>query len=331
MPNPLLTIAIPTYKRAKFLNICLDSITKQIDANDERIELLVSNNCSPDNTTEIVQKYITQGFKINYIINNENIGADANIAQCFKEANGQFVVAFGDDDTFKENAINFILEVIEKNYTCGFLYINNRNLHKIKNEEIKLIELLQNKNEVIKRIALDITFISGNFVNKNYINFNNILIDKSTNLNQVHIYLDAIIHSNESIIINKQFINIEDSAADANYNVFNVFCININKVFNKYKSLILNYKQISIFINNTLLIEMFSQQIILRKQHTQFKIKEPYFNYKILLYYKTYFLCWFLIFPIIVLPKPLAKWYIRKREIIIHIYCILKKQKNIYV
>ena len=331
MPKPLLTIAIPTYKRAKFLNLCLDSITKQIDANDVRIELLVSNNFSPDNTTEIVQKYITQGFKINYIINNENIGPDANIAQCFKEANGQFVVAFGDDDTFKEKAINFILEVLEKNYTCGFLYINNRNLHKIKHEKFKLIELMQNKNKVLKRIALDITFISGNIVNKNYINFTNILIDKNTNLNQVHIYLDAILHSNECIIINKKCINIGDSATDANYNVFNVFCINFNKIFNKYKSLILNYKQINIFINNTLLIEMFSQQIIFRKDNNKFKIKEPNFNFNILLYYKSYFLCWFLIFPLIILATPIAKWYNRKREVIVHIYCILTMQKNIFI
>ena len=49
----ILTIAIPTYNHAEFLGRALDSILNQMS---DEIEVLVSNNASPDSTDEIVMK-----------------------------------------------------------------------------------------------------------------------------------------------------------------------------------------------------------------------------------------------------------------------------------
>ena len=56
---PLLSICIPTYNRAEILDKSLESITKQdIFQKTDEVEIIVSDNCSQDNTHNIVHKYI---------------------------------------------------------------------------------------------------------------------------------------------------------------------------------------------------------------------------------------------------------------------------------
>ena len=56
MNKPLLSICIPTYNRAHYLKECLGSIVAQFDDRDVRdnVEVVVSDNASPDNTRELV-------------------------------------------------------------------------------------------------------------------------------------------------------------------------------------------------------------------------------------------------------------------------------------
>lgn len=70
---PLLSICIPTWNRAKFLEQSLGRFTEQIkDINPEELELYVSDNCSDDNTSDVAKHYIDAGLPIAY-----------NIKKCF--------------------------------------------------------------------------------------------------------------------------------------------------------------------------------------------------------------------------------------------------------
>ena len=81
--NPLLSISIPTWNRAKFLAISLESFLDQMKGiNPEKVELFVSDNCSDDNTAEVVKSYIDKGLPITYNKNEENIGASRNFLRC---------------------------------------------------------------------------------------------------------------------------------------------------------------------------------------------------------------------------------------------------------
>lgn len=101
----LLSIAIPTYNRANYLDRCLDSITRQIVEIDYQVELLVVDNASTDHTFEIVEKYIKRGFQIKYSKGETNKGIDYNILQCYHLSKGKYVVAFGDDDILYDGVL----------------------------------------------------------------------------------------------------------------------------------------------------------------------------------------------------------------------------------
>jgi abequosyltransferase len=112
MSRPVLTISIPTYKRAPYLSILLAQLLKELDKLDRRdqVEVLVSDNCSPDDTGEVVQHMMGCGLPVRYILNSENIGSDHNIAQCFNEARGRYVLIMGDDDVLVDGMLAALVE-----------------------------------------------------------------------------------------------------------------------------------------------------------------------------------------------------------------------------
>lgn len=103
---PLLTIAIPTYNRAAYLRQNLAQLRAELrQVEPERVEILVSDNCSPDSTPAVVQDAVESGFAIRYVRNPENLGWGRNFAQCYDLARGKYVLLLGDDDLFVDGAL----------------------------------------------------------------------------------------------------------------------------------------------------------------------------------------------------------------------------------
>ena len=102
--KPLLTIAIPTYNRAACLKDLLSALADQLK-DEPRVELIISDNASPDETPSVVQDFVARGLQVRYIRNAQNIGPDANFLQCFEAARGKYVWVFSDDDLIIPGAV----------------------------------------------------------------------------------------------------------------------------------------------------------------------------------------------------------------------------------
>jgi abequosyltransferase len=97
--SPLLTIAIPTWNRSAYLAMTLEQLRKELGTVEkDSVETIISDNCSTDDTPQIVQKYISTAKSVRFVRNVENIGSDSNLAQCFNLASGKYVLILGDDD-----------------------------------------------------------------------------------------------------------------------------------------------------------------------------------------------------------------------------------------
>ena len=117
---PLLTIGIPTYNRSKYLQRLLEILFPTV-GNDPRVEILISNNDSPDDTEEIVKSYNEIYTNIRYRKNSENIGGDRNIFKVYENARGKFVVAHDDDDTTFPRVWTKVLDVISLDDSCSVI------------------------------------------------------------------------------------------------------------------------------------------------------------------------------------------------------------------
>jgi glycosyltransferase involved in cell wall biosynthesis len=106
--KPLVTIGIPVYNGEKHLRQALDSIINQDYKN---LEIIISDNCSTDETKDICLEYAFQDSRIKYHRQEFNIGATANFNYVLKLANGVFFTWAACDD-FLESS--YIYKCVEK-------------------------------------------------------------------------------------------------------------------------------------------------------------------------------------------------------------------------
>lgn len=113
--QPLLSICIPTYNRSRYLREILPQLLQQVEkVNDmgASVELLVSDNHSPDDTERYVKEWA--GSRVSYYRNRVNIGADRNFLACVRRARGVYVWLFGDDELVLPNGIAAVVRVLRQ-------------------------------------------------------------------------------------------------------------------------------------------------------------------------------------------------------------------------
>lgn len=111
--KPLISIIIPTYNRAHFLERLLNHIAPQAAKFGEVVQLCVSNNCSTDKTREIVASFQKKypGL-LHYGENSGNVGIDRNILKVMGMAEGEFVWLLGDDDIIVDDGVKKLIDFI---------------------------------------------------------------------------------------------------------------------------------------------------------------------------------------------------------------------------
>lgn len=166
--KPLLTIAIPTYNRARYLKELLSLLFDQL-MDQPRVELIISDNASPDETPALLEEFRQRGLQFLYIRNEINIGADGNILQCFEEAHGKYVWIVGDDDVVVSGGIALILSHIRAD-DYDLIHLNSFPLEQIykpyPGRSKHHVTTIANAKDYAKRVNVLLTFISCNIVNK---------------------------------------------------------------------------------------------------------------------------------------------------------------------
>lgn len=122
--GPLLSICIPTYNRSKSLRICLLSILNQTRGLEEDVEVVVSDNCSNDDTTQVVEWTRKYG-PLRYHRNESNIGAGPNFFLLSNElAKGEFCWLIGDDDFLRKDALSRLIPTMQENPEVDLFFSN---------------------------------------------------------------------------------------------------------------------------------------------------------------------------------------------------------------
>lgn len=114
----LISIIIPTYNRSKYLLKNLSQLSLHIEKiNTVHFEIVISNNCSTDDSDKRIREFIIKNpkLRINYIVQDINLGVAKNCLIVFKEAKGDYIIYLGDDDYLEFNYLNEIAIHLTKN------------------------------------------------------------------------------------------------------------------------------------------------------------------------------------------------------------------------
>ena len=99
----LVSVAIPTYNRLEGLRQAIECFCEQTYRN---IEIIISDNCSQHDPTEMVMEYVKMDTRIKYYRQNENIGMTLNSDFILKKSTGKYFILGSDDDWRETNYRN---------------------------------------------------------------------------------------------------------------------------------------------------------------------------------------------------------------------------------
>ena len=121
----LLSICIPTYNRASFLKEILDQLLPQVKAYKELVEICISDNCSTDNTRDVVYESAEDHcIPISYNKNEQNIGGNKNMAEVISMSRGKYIYILGDDDVLSPDFLTVVLRLIYNTDNFGIILFN---------------------------------------------------------------------------------------------------------------------------------------------------------------------------------------------------------------
>jgi glycosyltransferase involved in cell wall biosynthesis len=109
---PKVSVLIPSYNYVKYLQEAIDSVLAQSYTD---YELIVVDNCSTDNTIEIVNRYIHKDSRVKLHINETNIGMYPNYNQALLLASGKYIKFLNADDKFHPNILEKFVDILETN------------------------------------------------------------------------------------------------------------------------------------------------------------------------------------------------------------------------
>lgn len=259
----MIEILIPTFNRKNFLKKCIQSITCQKNY-ENFFKILVIDNCSNDGTDLFLKNLKINNLK--FIINDKNLGVEANIINCLKKCSEEFVMIMSDDDLLCKNSIN-VLKKTFHDFKDISTISSPSFIFKDKTKEILNIfyekrfssesKIFYEKNYALKNLLLRATFMSGLIIKKTNIDLSNIYKHNNSYYPQLYVWGNAICKGN-NIFLKKPFIfareeNKKNWDYDKNYfnsgvmNIINDICIH-NNIKNKIRKKII-FQRIKVSYN----------------------------------------------------------------------------------
>ena len=113
---PKVSVIIPTYQRAHLVSQAIESVLAQTYSD---YEIIVVNNGSTDNTTEVLSQF---GDKIRVIHLHANTGPSVARNLGMNASNGRYLAFLDDDDLWLPNKLEKQIPYLDSHSNIGLIY-----------------------------------------------------------------------------------------------------------------------------------------------------------------------------------------------------------------
>lgn len=249
------TIIIPNYNKEKLLNRCLKSIITLSRFND--FEVIFVDDCSTDNSVEIINEYVKKYDNIKLIIHETGSGHCSKPRNTAMEvAKGKYFIFMDPDDLIVNDGYSVLLSKMEE-YDSDLL-----------------IGTRTGVNEYGVKIFVD--YIEETpFINENSVAIKQSIFEKRPFLLKT-IYSSKLIKDN-NLKFNENLVSGEDEIFNMEYLALATKVTKINDIVYQYtvdaeNSITTNmslkiYEQVGLFLNELERVysKMFSQEVVINK------------------------------------------------------------------
>lgn len=108
----LVSIITPNYNCGRFVAEAIKCVQQQTYQN---WEMIIVDDCSSDNSVEIIKEYVSADDRIIFIQNEKNSGAAVSRNKALKVAKGKWIAFLDSDDLWQPNKLERQLEFMVKN------------------------------------------------------------------------------------------------------------------------------------------------------------------------------------------------------------------------
>jgi glycosyltransferase involved in cell wall biosynthesis len=121
---PTVSIILPTFNGARYLRQSIDSCLGQFGGQnrDRTLELIVVDDCSTDETPQILCEYGKKDARIKILRNESNRKLPASLNRGFQAARGEFLTWTSDDNRYRPHALEEMLTALSKNSDVDLVY-----------------------------------------------------------------------------------------------------------------------------------------------------------------------------------------------------------------
>jgi glycosyltransferase involved in cell wall biosynthesis len=113
----MISIIIPNYNKSQFVSETINSVKKQTYDNWEAI---IIDDCSSDNSLDIIEKLIANDNKFRLKVNFSNKGANYSRNLGIKEAKGDFIIFLDSDDILSKGCLKNRIEFFRESSNIDF-------------------------------------------------------------------------------------------------------------------------------------------------------------------------------------------------------------------
>lgn len=117
--GPLVSIVIPVYNRADLVGRAISSALAQTYRN---VEVVVSDNCSTDDTFDVMREYERSDPRVVVHRNQENLGAARNWIKGIQLSRGEYIRLLFSDDWMEPQSVEGLLAPLLEDPQIGFSY-----------------------------------------------------------------------------------------------------------------------------------------------------------------------------------------------------------------
>lgn len=116
--NRLVSIITPSYNSSKFIEECINSVISQTYLD---WEMIIVDDCSIDNSRDLITKFAKENDRIKPIFLEENVGAAEARNVAIKKSKGKYVAFLDSDDFWKKHKLDKQISFMnEKNIAFSF-------------------------------------------------------------------------------------------------------------------------------------------------------------------------------------------------------------------
>lgn len=112
LSDGLVSIIMPSYNTASFISQSIDSVLAQTY---ENWELIIVDDCSTDETKEVVSNYQKKDDRIHFFVNEKNSGAAISRNKAIELSKGEWIAFLDSDDIWEKDKLKNQILFMEKN------------------------------------------------------------------------------------------------------------------------------------------------------------------------------------------------------------------------